>query len=130
MNTSMNDAVYTFGGLKMNSCRLSLSVSFTPCREGYVNFRLVLKVKKKTEALTLTVTADCFIMNTSVQVESLDGGLREIHPELLDTLDFRKVSTCSHDPFKCEVLMVKMKARFKDIFLYIQIGGRFRARHL
>lgn len=65
-----------------------------------MSFRLVLKVKKKSEPLALTVKADCFNMSTSVQVESQVGGLREIHPDLLDTLDFGKVSTDSHDPFK------------------------------
>ncbi|TDH09205.1 hypothetical protein EPR50_G00084380 [Perca flavescens] len=71
--------------------RLPLSVSFTPCREGFVSFRLVVRVKKKSEPLALTVKADCFSMSTSVQVEKPEGGLREINPNHKDTLDFGKV---------------------------------------
>lgn len=58
-----------------------------------MSFRLLLRVKKKSQPMALTVKADCFIMNTSVQVESPDGGLREINPDQLDTLDFGKVSS-------------------------------------
>ncbi|XP_053175951.1 hydrocephalus-inducing protein homolog [Scomber japonicus] len=89
--------------------RLSLSVSFTPCREGYVSFRLVLKVKKKSEPLALTVKADCFNMSTSVQVESQVGGLREIHPDLLDTLDFGKVGVSEQVTFN---ILVSNQAKF------------------
>lgn len=70
-----------------------MSVSFTPCREGCVSFRLVLRVKRKSEPVALTVKADCFTMSTSVQVEELGGGLREIGPNHQDILDFGKVST-------------------------------------
>ncbi|XP_032378415.1 hydrocephalus-inducing protein [Etheostoma spectabile] len=69
--------------------RLPLSVSFTPCREGFVSFKLVVRVKKKSEPLALTVKADCFSMSTSIQVEKPEGGLREINHK--DTLDFGKV---------------------------------------
>lgn len=58
-----------------------------------MSFRLVLKIKRKSQPLTLTVKADCFTMSASVQVESPDGGLREINHNLLDTLNFEKVST-------------------------------------
>ncbi|XP_029009061.1 hydrocephalus-inducing protein homolog isoform X2 [Betta splendens] len=68
--------------------RLPLSVSFTPCREGSVSFRLVLRVKKKSAPLTLTVKADCFTMNALVQVENPNGGFRELNPNHQDTLDF------------------------------------------
>lgn len=81
-------------------CRLPLSVSFTPCREGYVSFRLVLRVKRKSEPLALTVKADCFTMRASVQVENPGGGLREISPNHQDTLDFGKVSVLSHHRHK------------------------------
>uniref|UniRef100_A0A8D3BS88 HYDIN axonemal central pair apparatus protein n=1 Tax=Scophthalmus maximus TaxID=52904 RepID=A0A8D3BS88_SCOMX len=48
--------------------RLRLALSFTPCREGYVSFRLVLKVKRKSEPLALTVKADCFSLSTLLGV--------------------------------------------------------------
>uniref|UniRef100_A0A8D0AXJ9 HYDIN axonemal central pair apparatus protein n=1 Tax=Sander lucioperca TaxID=283035 RepID=A0A8D0AXJ9_SANLU len=80
--------------------RLPLSVSFTPCREGFVSFRLVVWVKKKSEPLALTVKADCFSMSTSVQVEKPEGGLREINPNHKDTLDFGKVSHPLHHTHK------------------------------
>ncbi|KAF7656194.1 hypothetical protein LDENG_00045050 [Lucifuga dentata] len=70
--------------------RLPLSVYFTPCQEGYVSFRLVVKVKRKSEPLVLTAKADSFAMSTCIQVENPDGGLREIKPNL-DTLDFGNV---------------------------------------
>ncbi|XP_034061831.1 LOW QUALITY PROTEIN: hydrocephalus-inducing protein homolog [Gymnodraco acuticeps] len=79
--------------------RLPLSVSFTPCREGHVSFRLALKVKRKSEPLTLTVKADCFIMSTSVQVVQPEGGLREIIPNQEDTLDFGKVGISEQSTF-------------------------------
>ncbi|XP_027128846.1 hydrocephalus-inducing protein homolog isoform X3 [Larimichthys crocea] len=78
-------------GMVASKERLPLSVSFTPCREGYVSFRLVLRVKRKSEPLALTVKADCFTMRASVQVENPGGGLREISPNHQDTLDFGKV---------------------------------------
>ncbi|KAM7413943.1 hypothetical protein PAMA_018980 [Pampus argenteus] len=89
--------------------RLSLTVSFTPCREGFVSFRLVLRVKRKSQPLALTVKADCFIMSTSVQVESPDGGLREINPDALDTLDFGKVGISERVTFN---ILVSSLARF------------------
>ncbi|XP_045894223.1 hydrocephalus-inducing protein homolog [Micropterus dolomieu] len=80
-------------------CRLPLSVSFTPCRKGYVSFRLVLRVKRKSEPLALTVKANCFTMSTSVQVEKPDGGLREISPNHQDTLDFGMVEISEQSTF-------------------------------
>ncbi|XP_070763174.1 hydrocephalus-inducing protein homolog [Enoplosus armatus] len=71
--------------------RLPLSLSLTPCRKGYVSFRVVLRVKRKSEPLALTVKADCFTMSTSVQVEKPDGGLRDIDPNHQDTLDFGQI---------------------------------------
>uniref|UniRef100_A0A3Q3MLA1 HYDIN axonemal central pair apparatus protein n=1 Tax=Mastacembelus armatus TaxID=205130 RepID=A0A3Q3MLA1_9TELE len=53
--------------------RQLLSVSFTPCWDGYVTFRLVLRVKRKSEPLTLTIKANCFTMSTLVHVENPDG---------------------------------------------------------
>lgn len=58
-----------------------------------MSFRLVLRVKRKPVPLTLTVKADCFTMNVCVQVENPKGGLKEITPNHLDSLDFGKVST-------------------------------------
>ncbi|KAM9854716.1 hydrocephalus-inducing protein homolog [Aulostomus maculatus] len=71
--------------------RLPLLVSFIPCQEDDVSFKVVLVVKRKSEPLTLSVRASCFIMNASVQVGAPDGGLREISPDHLDTLDFGMV---------------------------------------
>lgn len=65
-----------------------------------MHFTLVLRVKRKSEPLALTVKADCFCMSTSVQVEKPDGGLREITPNHQDTLDFGKVNTRSHQRHK------------------------------
>ncbi|XP_029289106.1 hydrocephalus-inducing protein homolog [Cottoperca gobio] len=89
--------------------RLPLLVSFTPCREGYVSFRLVLRVKRKSEPITLTVKADCFSMSTSVQVEQPEGGLREIIPNHKDTLDFGKVGISEQSTFN---FLVSNLARF------------------
>lgn len=36
-------------------------------------------------------------MTASVQVENPDGGLRELSPDILDTLDFGKVRITFHD---------------------------------
>lgn len=71
---------------------MPLLVSFNPCREGYVSFRLVLKVKRRLEPLALTVKADCFTMSATVQVEIPGEGLKVINPNNQDTLDFGKVS--------------------------------------
>ncbi|XP_022605572.1 hydrocephalus-inducing protein homolog [Seriola dumerili] len=89
--------------------RLPLSVSFTPCREGYVSFKLVLRVKRRSEPLTLTVKADCFAMSTSVQVANPDGGLREINSNHEDTVDFGKVGISEQSTFN---LLVSNLARF------------------
>ncbi|KAM9351908.1 hydrocephalus-inducing protein homolog [Symphorus nematophorus] len=79
--------------------RLPLSVSFTPCREGHVSFRLVLHVKRKSEPLALPVKANCFTMSTCVQVEEPGGGLREINPHQQDALDFGKVEISEQSTF-------------------------------
>ncbi|XP_074533739.1 hydrocephalus-inducing protein homolog [Halichoeres trimaculatus] len=71
--------------------RLPLSVTFSPTREGCVSFRLVLKVKRKSEPLTFTVKASCFTV--SIQVENPDGGFREIKANHQDTLDFGELSS-------------------------------------
>ncbi|XP_030281249.1 hydrocephalus-inducing protein homolog isoform X1 [Sparus aurata] len=91
--------------------RLPLSVSFTPCREGCVSFRLVLRVKRKSEPLALTVKADCFTMSTSVQVEEPGGGLREIGPNHQDILDFGKVEILGQSTFN---FLVSNLARFSQ----------------
>ncbi|XP_049928998.1 hydrocephalus-inducing protein homolog isoform X2 [Epinephelus moara] len=89
--------------------RLPLSVSLMPCRDGYVSFRLVLRVKRKSEPLTLTVKADCFCLRASVQVENPDRGLREIEPNQQDTLDFGKVGISERSTFN---FLVSNLARF------------------
>lgn len=64
---------------------------FTPCRDGHVTFRMVLKVKKKTEPLAIAVKADCFAMSASLQVGMPGAELRDVNPNHPDTLDFGKV---------------------------------------
>ncbi|XP_008288806.1 hydrocephalus-inducing protein homolog [Stegastes partitus] len=86
--------------------RLPLSVSFTPSLEGNVSFRLVLRVKRKSEPLTLTVKADCFTMSASVQVQNPDGGLNENHQ---DPLDFGKVGISEQSAFN---FLVSNQAKF------------------
>ncbi|XP_056273332.1 hydrocephalus-inducing protein homolog [Pseudoliparis swirei] len=90
--------------------RLPLSVSLTPCQEGCVSFRLVLRVKRKSEPLALTVKADCFSMRTSVHVEQPDGGLREIVPDHKDTLDVGKLGVSEQSAVH---LLVSNLARFR-----------------
>lgn len=70
-----------------------------------MSFKLLLKVKGKSEPLTLHVKADVYGMNMCVHLEKEDGGLREISPNQLNTLDFGKVSSHPHTglPF-CEKL--------------------------
>ncbi|KAI3370851.1 hypothetical protein L3Q82_007368 [Scortum barcoo] len=89
--------------------RLPLSVSFTPCREGCVSFRLVVRVKRKSEPLVLTVKADCFTMGTFVQVERPGGGLSEVNPNHQETLDFGKVEISKQSTFN---FLVSNLARF------------------
>ncbi|XP_051916753.1 hydrocephalus-inducing protein homolog isoform X2 [Hippocampus zosterae] len=79
--------------------RFPLSVSFSPCRQGYVSFRITLRVKRKSQFLILTCKAHCFKMTASVQVENPDGGLRELSPDILDTLDFGKVGISEQATF-------------------------------
>ncbi|KAM8849594.1 hydrocephalus-inducing protein homolog isoform 2-T2 [Spinachia spinachia] len=90
--------------------RSPLSVSFTPCRDGHTSFRLILRVKRKSEPIVLTVRADCFCMSTSVHVENPEGGLREISPNLKDTLDFGKVGILEQSAFH---FLVSNEARFR-----------------
>ncbi|KAM3592002.1 uncharacterized protein V6R79_011190 [Siganus canaliculatus] len=71
--------------------RFPLSVSFTPSCEGCVRFRLLLKVKRKTEPLVLVVKADCHSMKASVEVEGPDRSLTQISSDQKHTLDFGKV---------------------------------------
>lgn len=68
-----------------------MSVRFTPCRDGHVSFRMVLKVKGKTEPLAIAVKADCFAMTASLQVSMPGTDLRDVNPNHPDTLDFGKV---------------------------------------
>ncbi|XP_061825847.2 hydrocephalus-inducing protein homolog [Nerophis lumbriciformis] len=79
--------------------RLPLTVSFSPCQKGYVSFKLTLSVKRKSQLLILTCKADCITMTASVQVENSDGGLREISPDVIDTLDFGKVGILEQATF-------------------------------
>ncbi|XP_025999986.1 hydrocephalus-inducing protein-like isoform X2 [Astatotilapia calliptera] len=79
--------------------RLPLLVSFTPSCEGYVSFKVVLRVKKKSEPLTLIIKADCFTLSTSVQVEKPEGGLKMIAPNHQETLDFGEVGISEQSTF-------------------------------
>ncbi|XP_039456431.1 hydrocephalus-inducing protein homolog [Oreochromis aureus] len=79
--------------------RLPLLVSFTPSCEGYVSFKVVLRVKKKSEPLTLIIKADCFTLSTSVQVEKPEGGLKMISPNHQETLDFGEVGISEQSTF-------------------------------
>ncbi|GAA6221266.1 hydrocephalus-inducing protein homolog [Lates japonicus] len=107
--------------------RLPLSVSFTPCREGYVSFRLVLRVKRKSDALTLPVKADCFTMSTLVQVENPDGGIREIDSNHQDTLDFGKVGISEQSSFN---FLVSNLARFSLEMNFDLTGPSEQLKHL
>ncbi|XP_049580395.1 hydrocephalus-inducing protein homolog [Syngnathus scovelli] len=79
--------------------RLPLTVSFSPCRQGFVSFKITLRVKRKSKPLILTCKAHCFTIMASVQVENPDGGLRELSPDVLDTLDFGKVGISEQATF-------------------------------
>ncbi|KAM7396206.1 hypothetical protein PAMP_019263 [Pampus punctatissimus] len=95
--------------------------------EGFVSFRLVLRVKRKSQPLPLTVKADCFIMSTSVQVESPDGGLRDINPDALDTLDFGKVGISERVTFN---ILVSSLARFTLEVNFDLAGSDEQLQHL
>ncbi|KAM8861524.1 hydrocephalus-inducing protein homolog isoform 3-T3 [Synchiropus picturatus] len=86
--------------------RLPLLVTFTPSHEGHVNFRPIIKVKKRSQPIVLPVKADCFAMSTCVQVQNPEGDLREICPDSLDTLDFGKVGISELAAF--EILVSNM----------------------
>ncbi|XP_077566662.1 hydrocephalus-inducing protein homolog isoform X1 [Stigmatopora nigra] len=80
--------------------RLPLSVSFSPCRQGYVSFKLTLKVKRKSKPLILSCKANCFAITASVQVENPDGGLRELSPDNnSNILNFGKVGISEQATF-------------------------------
>lgn len=84
-------ACYRTSKRKLHQIIVIVLVSFTPSCEGYVSFKVVLKVKKKSEPLTLIIKADCFTLSTSVQVEKPEGGLKMIAPNHQETLDFGEV---------------------------------------
>ncbi|XP_057693166.1 hydrocephalus-inducing protein homolog isoform X2 [Corythoichthys intestinalis] len=80
--------------------RLPLSVSFSPCRQGYVSFKLTLRVKRKSKPLILTCKAHCFTITASVQVENPDGGLRALCPDSnSNILNFGKVGISEQATF-------------------------------
>ncbi|XP_028313928.1 hydrocephalus-inducing protein homolog [Gouania willdenowi] len=91
--------------------RLPLSVSFRPSHEGYVGFRMLLKLNKKPEPLTLPVKAEGFTIRASVQVEKSKGVLQEIDPNQQDTLNFGKVGITEQGAFR---LFVTNLARFNQ----------------
>ncbi|KAK2918189.1 hydrocephalus-inducing protein homolog [Channa argus] len=107
--------------------RLPLSLCFTPCRDGYVNFRLVLRVKRKSEPLTLTVKADCFTMSTLVQIKYPDGGFREVKPTDQETLDFGKVGISEQSTFN---FVVSCLARFNLVVNFEITGPSELLQHL
>ncbi|KAG7521590.1 hydrocephalus-inducing protein-like [Solea senegalensis] len=84
--------VLPMSGIVAPQQKLPLTVSFTPCREGYMSFRLVVNVKRRSEPLSLPVKADCFPVNALVQLKKPDGSLREIASNHQDTVDFGVVA--------------------------------------
>ncbi|KAK2841889.1 hypothetical protein Q5P01_012089 [Channa striata] len=111
--------------LASHGCHLSLS--FTPCREGFVNFKLVLRVKRKSELLTLSVKADCFSMSTLVRVENPDGGFRDVKPTHQETLDFGKVVISEQSTFN---FVVSSLARFSLVVNFEITGPSELLHHL
>lgn len=99
-----------------------MSVSFTPNRQGYVNFRVLLKVKRMLEPLALTVKAECFSMSTLVQVEKPSGGFKELKPNHFDSLDFEKVRK-----MQCQQKKSTLKLVLNVCSVFIILGGDFRA---
>nr|XP_054593766.1 hydrocephalus-inducing protein homolog [Nothobranchius furzeri] len=107
--------------------RLPLLVFFNPTSKRPVNFKLVLKVKRKSEPLTLTVKANCFSENTSVLVETQDGALREVTPTQRDTLDFGKVGISEQSSFN---ILVFNPSKFTLEVTFELSGPRDQLRHL
>ncbi|CAG6023165.1 unnamed protein product [Menidia menidia] len=101
--------VHPMSGTVAPKDRLPLFVSLTPSLEAHVSFRVTLKVKCRSEPLTLTVRADCFAMSATVQIEQPDGGLKDVSPNHQDILDFGKVGISEQSTFK---LLVSNCARF------------------
>uniref|UniRef100_A0A8C5EU15 Hydrocephalus-inducing protein-like n=1 Tax=Gouania willdenowi TaxID=441366 RepID=A0A8C5EU15_GOUWI len=91
--------------------RLPLSVSFRPSHEGYVGFRMLLKLNGKSEPLMLPVKAEGFTVRASVQVEKSKGVLQEIDHNQQETLDFGKVGITEQGVFR---LFVTNLARFNQ----------------
>lgn len=60
---------------------------------------MVLRVKRKTDPLVITVKADCFAMSASLQVSMPGEELRDVNPNHPDMLDFGKVSNLTL--YKC-----------------------------
>ncbi|CAJ1057505.1 hydrocephalus-inducing protein homolog isoform X2 [Xyrichtys novacula] len=87
--------------------RLPMSVSFTPCREGCVSFKLVLRVKRKSELLTFPVKASCFTI--SVQVGKPNEAFREAKADKQDSLDFGEVEILTQSTLN---LLVSHPAKF------------------
>ncbi|XP_030613884.1 hydrocephalus-inducing protein homolog isoform X2 [Archocentrus centrarchus] len=107
--------------------RLPLLVSFTPSCEGYVSFRVVLRVKRKSEPLTLAIKANCFTMSTSVQLEKPEGGLKKIAPNQQETLDFGKVGISEQSTFN---FLVSNLSRFILEVNFELTGSRALQQHL
>ncbi|KAK7891948.1 hypothetical protein WMY93_023911 [Mugilogobius chulae] len=80
--------------------RCQLSISFTPNRQGYLSFRVFLKVKRMLEPLALTVKAECFSLDALVQVEQPSGCLRELRPNHIDCIDFERVGISEQSSFR------------------------------
>lgn len=107
--------------------RLPLLVSFTPSCEGYVSFKVVLRVKKKSEPLTLIIKADCFTLSTSVQVEKPEGGLKMIAPNQEETLDFGEVGISEQSTF---TFLVSNLSRFILEVNFELMGPKALQQHL
>ncbi|KAM4733696.1 hydrocephalus-inducing protein homolog isoform 3-T4 [Anableps anableps] len=109
-------SVKPMNGTVMPKNRLPLLVCFTPSSEGYVNFRLNLKVKRKLEPLSLNVKADCYTVTALVQIQERDGSLRKIIPNHEDTLDFGEVGIseqCAYNFLVSNLSRVRLEVSFE-----------------
>uniref|UniRef100_A0A3Q2PEK1 HYDIN axonemal central pair apparatus protein n=1 Tax=Fundulus heteroclitus TaxID=8078 RepID=A0A3Q2PEK1_FUNHE len=109
--------------MSKNSFMLPLLVCFTPSLKGYVNFRLNLKVKKKSEPLLLTVKADfssVFTLETSFELTGVreqlqhlelkpQTGAVEVGKQLQASVSFSPQTICNLQDVK---LIVKLGPTF------------------
>ncbi|XP_072290521.1 hydrocephalus-inducing protein homolog [Eucyclogobius newberryi] len=107
--------------------RCSLAISFAPNRQGYFSFRVFLKVKRRLEPLALTVKADCVSLGTLVEVEKPCGGLRELRPNHIDSIDFERVGISEQSSFR---FLISNLARCELNITFNVAGPRNLVQHL